>query len=566
MERSDPQQVTNRDVAGILTFMGQLLEISGDDPFKVRAYYRAAQEIERQSESVAGRDEEELIALRGIGRQIARKIKEIEETGTFRELEELRAEIPGTLIELLELDGVGPKTINVLWKKLGILSIDDLDRAARNHRIRALKGFGAKKEENMLRAVSRFRQKDERMNRAEADAIVRIVTSVLLPDTFTVAGSYRRGLSTVGDIDIVTLESRDVVRPRLTAVADEVIDDGSRKTSLRVRGRRVDIRYTTPDVYGAMLVYLTGSKAFNIRIRAVANAGGYTLNEYGLEERNSGGLQAFADEGDLFRALGMRYIPPEIREDRGEVELALTDALPALVDLPDVRGDLHCHTVWSDGRQTLEDIASRGDQLGYEYILITDHSSSLGVAHGLGTDALQRQQSEIEHTNRGHTCTLLSGVEVDIMGDGSLGLAGKILADLDLVIASVHSGFKQEEDQITRRILSAVENEHVDIIGHPTGRLLGRRPPYAVDLARVIERAAEVGTALEINASPHRLDLDDIYIRQAKEKGVKLAVGTDSHRTPEFSNMHYGITLARRGWCTAPDILNTYPLAKLLEW
>lgn len=566
MERSDPQQVTNREVAGVLTFMGQLLEISGDDPFKIRAYYRAAQEIERQSEPVAGRGEEELVALRGIGRQIARKIGEIEETGTFRELDELRAEIPDSLIELLALDSVGPKTINLLWKKLGILSVGDLEKAARNHRIRAVKGFGAKKEENILRAIDRFQQKNGRMTRAEADAIVNTATGVLLPGTFTVAGSYRRGLSTVGDIDIVTLEERDAVRPRLTAVADEVIDDGSRKTSLRIGGRRVDIRYATPEIYGAMLMYLTGSKAFNIRIRAVANSGGYTLNEYGLEERSSGRLQTFADEDGLFRDLGMDYVPPELREDRGEVELALAGALPSLVDLPDVRGDLHSHTRWSDGRQTLEEIAVRGDELGYEYILITDHSSSLGVARGLDTDALERQQSEIEHTNRRHTCTLLSGVEVDIKSDGALGLPGKMLADLDLVIASVHSGFQQEEDQITRRILSAVENEHVDIIGHPTGRLLGRRPPYAVDLARVIERAAEVGTALEINASPHRLDLDDIYIRQAKEKGVKLTIGTDSHRPSEFSNMRYGITLARRGWCTAPDILNTSTLAGLLEW
>ncbi len=566
MERPEQVRVSNRDVARILTFMGQLLEISGGDPFKVRAYSRAAQEIERVASPVTEMSEEDLVALRGVGHQIAQKIREIAEIGTFRELNDLKATIPDSLIELLELDGVGPKTIHVLWKKLGIESVADLERAAKNHRIRALSGFGEKKEVNILRAITRFRQKSERMNRAEADEIVRLVTAALNPGTFTVAGSYRRGRSTIGDIDIVTLEQRrDVVR-RVSGIADEIIDDGTRKTSVRVRGRRVDIRYATPEVYGAMLLYLTGSKQFNIHLRSVAIAQGWTLNEYGLEERRTGRLRSFGSEETLFETLGMVYIPPELREDTGEIELAQADRLPVLVDRADVKGDLHAHTTWSDGRQTLEQIAERGDALGYEYILVTDHSSSLGVARGLDSGGLDAQRREIERVNRDHACTLLAGVEVDIKTDGSLGLPAGILRDLDLVIASVHSGFAQEEDQITRRVLSAVENEHVDIIGHPTGRLLGRRPPYAIDLGRVIERAGETGTALEINASPHRLDLDDIYIRHAKEMGVKLSIGTDSHRPAEFSNMCYGIMLARRGWCTPAGVLNTSSLADLLEW
>lgn len=564
MERPGEVQVSNRDVARLLGFMGQLLEISGGDPFKVRAYARAAQEIERLGAPAVEMPEEELVAVRGVGHQIARKIQEIAETGTFRELDRLRAAIPDSLIELLELDGVGPKTIHLLWKKLGIESVADLERAAKNHRIRAIRGFGEKKEENILRAIARFRQQGERMTRREAEEIVSTVTAALSPGTFTVAGSYRRGRSTVGDIDIVTLEARRDVVARVSDLADDVIDDGARKTSIRVRGRRVDIRYATPEIAGTMLLYLTGSKAFNIHLRSVAIAQGYTLNEYGLEERASGTLRPIGSEEAVFDALGMAYIPPELREDTGEIALAQADRLPPLVEPAAVRGDLHTHTTWSDGRQSLADIAERGDALGYEYILVTDHSSSLGVARGLDAGRLDGQRREIERVNREYTCRLLAGVEVDIMTDGSLGLPGRVLADLDLVIASVHSGFQQESDQITRRVLAAVESEHVDIIGHPTGRLLGRRPPYAIDLARVIERAAETGTALEINASPHRLDLDDIYIRHAKEMGVKLAIGTDSHRSAEFSNMRYGIMLARRGWCGPADLLNTCTLAELL--
>ncbi|MDN7024141.1 DNA polymerase/3'-5' exonuclease PolX [Methanoculleus sp. FWC-SCC1] len=564
MERPGEVQVSNRDVARLLEFTGQLLEISGGDTFKVRAYARAAQEIERLGAPVVEMPEEELVAVRGVGHQIARKVREIAETGTFRELDRLKASIPDSLIELLELDGVGPKTIHLLWKKLGIESVADLERAAKNRRIRALRGFGEKKEENILRAIVRFRKRSERMTRREAEEIVRVVTAALSPGTFTVAGSYRRGRSTVGDIDIVTREPRRDVVARVSDLADDVIDDGARKTSIRVRGRRVDIRYATPEIAGAMLLYLTGSKAFNIHLRSVAIAQGWTLNEYGLEERASGTLRPIGSEEAVFDALGMAYIPPELREDTGEIERAQADRLPVLVEPADVHGDLHTHTTWSDGRQSLAEIADRGDALGYEYILITDHSSSLGVARGLDSGRLDDQRREIERVNREHTCRLLAGVEVDIMTDGSLGLPDRVLADLDLVIASVHSGFQQESDQITRRVLAAVENEHVDIIGHPTGRLLGRRPPYAIDLARVIERAAETGTALEINASPHRLDLDDIYIRHAKEMGVKLSIGTDSHRPAEFSNMRYGIMLARRGWCGPADLLNTSTLAELL--
>jgi DNA polymerase (family X) len=554
------RQVTNRDVAEQLAFMAQLLEIAGDDPYKIRAYERAAQEIERLSIPLAVLREEEMVRIPGIGVQTAKKVKEIVENGTFRELAILRTTIPVSLIELLGVSGVGPRTLNILWKRLGIQTLDDLERAAKSHRIRAVKGFGAKKEENILKGVQQFRARTDRLTRPQADIAIRRVAEAFSEGRYAVAGSYRRGTSTLGNIDIVTMEDHYSLLSRIRAVADDLIDEGEQKVSIRTKGVRVDVRFAKPEQYGSMLLYFTGSREFNIRLREVAVQQGYWLNEYGLEDCASGHLHTFRNEEDLFAFLAMAPIPPELRENRGEIELALQQTLPDLVDFTQVRGDLHVHTTWSDGRQSVNDVAEVGDRLGYEYIAITDHSSRLN------SNALERQRLEIERANRNHTCQILAGSEVDIRSDGKLGLPNPVLGDLDLVIASVHSGFGQDEDVLTRRIITAMENEHVDIIGHPTGRLLGYRPPYSIDLMRVIARAAETETALEINASPHRLDLDDIYIRRAKEKGVKLAVGTDSHRRDEFSNIHYGITLARRGWCAPADILNTRTVTDLLEW
>ncbi|KUG20759.1 MAG: DNA polymerase/3'-5' exonuclease PolX [Methanomicrobiaceae archaeon] len=554
---------TNEQIARTLEFMGQLLEIAGEDAYRVRAYYRAAQEIERQGQPLAGRTEEELVRIRGIGKTLAKNIIEIGRTGTFPELEALRAGIPDTVIELLALNGVGPKTIHTLQQRLNIQSIEDLEKAAGSHRIRALKGFGERKEENIIRAIQQYRQYTGRVSRPEAEAVIGRVVAAFSPGRWDVAGSYRRGKSTIGDIDIVTTDRFASVRPKLRSLAEEMIDEGERKTSLRVGEMRVDIRFTEPGQYGSMLLYLTGSRDFNIRLREVAMARGYRMNEYGLLDRSTGVLHTFAGEEEMFEFLGMSPIPPELREDRGEIELALRRQLPELVDLPQMRGDLHVHTVWSDGRLSLEEVARAGDAMGYEYILVTDHA---GTTRRCNAAALRKQRREIEEINADHSCQLLSGAEIDIRSDGSLSLPDRVLADLDLVVASVHSGFQQEQDVVTRKILSALDNEHVDIIGHPTGRLIGRRPPYDLDIARVIRRAAETGTALEINASPHRLDLDDIYIRQAKEHGVKLAIGSDSHRQNEFSNMHCGIMIARRGWCTAGDLINTFSLDELLEW
>ncbi|SCL74178.1 DNA polymerase/3'-5' exonuclease PolX [Methanoculleus chikugoensis] len=535
-------QVTNRDVAERLALMARLLGIAGEDRYRIAAYERAARQIDRLSLPVAGLDEEELTRIPGIGERIAGQIREIAATGTFGELKDLQAAIPGSVVELLAVAGVGPRTLHILYTKLGIRNLDDLEQAVKGHRLRALSGFGAKKEETIRRGIEQFRQRSNRMTRPQADAVLADVAAALPDGRYMVAGSYRRGSSTVGRLAIV-------VAGNGTAAGDRISTDAV-----------VDVRFTEPGRCGTALLCATGSAGFLERLGQVAARQGYRLTPDGLVETANGRLQEFASEEEVFSFLGMEPVPPELREDRGEIKLALRHALPDLVDLSDVRGDLHAHTTWSDGRQSLEDVAEAGERRGYEYIAITDHSSRVRA------EALLKQQAEIERVNRRHDCRLLAGSEVDIKSDGTLGYENRVLADLDLVIASVHSGFSQDQDVLTRRILTAMENEHVDIIGHPTGRLLGRRPPYAVDLERVIAHAAATGTALEINASPHRLDLEDIYILQAKKEGVKLAAGTDAHRNGEFSNMRYGILMARRGWCTPDDVLNTLPLSALLEW
>jgi len=392
------------------------------------------------------------------------------------------------------------------------------------------------------------------------------VTSVLTPGTFEVAGSYRRGKSTVGDIDIVSRESPRMVNPRLRPVADEIINEGEQKTSIRCLGERVDIRFTDQGSFGSMLIYLTGSKDFNIRLRAIAINRGLKLNEYGLEDRTGGGIHTFADEASLLSTLGLPFIPPEIREDRGEIERALAGDLPVLVEPKEIRGDLHVHTTATDGRMTLGELAVAGTERGYEYILVSDHSSTLHITHGLDADGVIAQGREIERVNRTTSCRLLAGIEVDIMADGSLGLPDRVLADLDIVIASVHSGLHEEKDTMTRRILTALANEHVDILGHPTGRLFPTRAASEVDLDRVMEAAKGSGVALEINASPYRMDLDDPQIREARDRGLKLAIGTDSHEVSELATISHGITLARRGWCGPGDILNTLGRDDLLRW
>ncbi|MDH7593130.1 MAG: DNA polymerase/3'-5' exonuclease PolX [Methanomicrobiales archaeon] len=556
----------NSRAAALLALMGELLEISGEDTFKVRAYYRASEEIRRLTRSIEGMTEEELLQVTGIGRAIAKKVQEIVRTGTFHELEEAKARIPSTLLDILQLEGVGPKTVRRLWQKLEVETLDDLEKAARAHRIRGLKGFGERREREILEAVQRRRTSGRRMTRDEAETIVRTIAGAFEGSGFEVAGSYRRGKSTLGDLDIVTTASPSAVNQRLRRTGCETIEEGESRTSVRCGEKRVDIRFTRREEYGTMLIYLTGSKNFNIRLREIALQRGMKLNEYGIEEKGKGETRRFATEEEVFTALGMDYIPPELREDGGEIEAVMAHRLPHLLVESEIRGDLHVHSSWSDGHLSLDQLAEAGAERHYQYLLCSDHSSTLGIAHGLDGEAVRRQISEIERVNRDSECTLLSGIEVDILADGTTGLSASVLKDLDLVIGSVHSAFKQDRDVMTRRIIRAIENEHIDIIGHPTGRILGQREPYDVDMERVIEAAKDGGKALEINASPHRLDLDDLFIKEARERGVHLSIGTDAHSAQELAYMRYGVMVARRGWCRPSDLLNTRDIKELLEF
>lgn len=557
---------SNQQVAGVLSFMGQLLEIKGANVFKIRAFYRAADVVGRLARPVAGMEEHELEEVAGIGENIARKIADIVKSGTCAELEGLKGEIPASLIELLGLEGIGPKTVAVLWKKLGILSIDDLEKAARGHRIRAVKGFGEKKEKIFLESIAHMRDEAGRMNRIEAEEIVAQVVRVLSPGTYEVAGSFRRGKSTIGDIDIVSTEHPSVVNPRLRQVSDQIIDEGDKKTSIRVMSRRVDVRFADAGEFGSMLLYLTGSKPFNIRLRELAMGRGYKISEYGIEKRNGGGMHRFATEDEMFAFLGLQYVVPELREDWGEVERALAHDLPGLVQRNEIRGDLHVHSDWSDGQLSVAQLAEAGDRMGYEYIVCTDHAPRSHIMHGLDEERIAKRSHEIEIVNRSARCRVIEGIEVDIMSDGTLGLPDHLLSGFGIVIASVHSGMREEPDIMTRRIQNAIGNEHVDIIGHPTGRILGRRPPYELDLSRIMESAAGSGTALELNASPYRLDLDDVYIKQAQETGIRIAIGTDAHHSEDLSEIRFGVTIAQRGWCGPRNVLNTMTADALLEW
>ncbi len=453
-----------------------------------------------------------------------------------------------------------------LWRELGVTSVPELLAAVEKGRVRRMKGFGAKSEAEIRRGAERYAASERRMNRSTADALIAGLAEVLAPGRYVVAGSYRRGKATVGDLDIVSCEDPDELNPRLRPIADEVIESGSRRTSIRYRGERVDIRFTTPDALGPMLLYFTGSKPFNIKLRDRALLEGLRINEYGIASRAGKDLRTFPTEAAMLEALDLPYIPPELREDAGEIEAAEHDRLPELVTAGDLRGDLHVHSNWSDGTLSLAELAAEGERRGYEYLIVSDHSGTLKVAHGLSERDLAEQRHTIEVINRDSSCRLIAGTEVDILSDGTLGFPDRVLADLELVIASLHGGLRQDQDQVTRRVIAACENENVNIIGHPTGRLIGRREAAAVDLGRLIEAAAAHGTALEINASPFRLDLEDTAVRAARDRGVRISIGTDAHRPGELDNLRHGVATARRGWCTAGDVLNTLPLDRLLRW
>jgi DNA polymerase (family 10) len=564
--------IHNADIAAIFEEIADLLEIQEANPFRIRAYRNAARTLGELSQDVRMLVEkgEDLKRLPGIGDDLSAKILEIVATGRCSLRERLRTELPPAVTELLKIPGIGPKRVKALYHDLEVQTVEQLYRAARDGRIRALPGFGEKTELNILQAVEAHVSQARRFKLAVAaqyaEALRAYLAAVPGVKQVTMAGSFRRMRETVGDLDILATAMPDSpVMPRFTAYDEvaEVLSAGATRASVILKcGLQVDLRVVAEESYGAALQYFTGSKAHNITIRRIAQKGGLKINEYGVyrgEVRIAG-----ENEESVYRAVGLPYIPPELREDRGEIEAAHAGRLPHLVELADLRGDLHVHTKATDGRNTLREMALAAQAQGFEYLAITEHSRRLTVAHGLDPLRLARQCDEIDALNEELTgITLLKGIEVDILEDGSLDLPDGVLAQLDLVVGAVHSKFDLSRARQTERILRAMEHPCFTLLAHPTGRLLGQREPYDVDMLRIIRQAKKRGCFLELNAHPERLDLLDTYCQMAKEEGVLISVNSDAHSTFDFANLRFGIGQARRGWLEARDVLNTRPLAEL---
>lgn len=562
--------IQNAEIAAIFDQTAELLEIQGGNPFRARAYRRAARTIENLPRSVvsllaAG---EELSELPGIGKDLAGKIAKIVSSGRFDVLQALKRKLPGELVAMAELPGLGPKRVKLLYDRMHIRKLEDLRRAAEAGKLSELRGFGEKMEQKILAALSKATrtQKRFKLSEAEAEATSLLDYLHLAAGDIAVAGSFRRRRETVGDLDIVaTGRELDALGNRLVKYENvaEVAAHGPTRTTVILRsGLQVDLRVVPAESFGAALLYFTGSKAHNIALRGLANDRGWKLNEYGLYD----GMRRLAGktEAEVYARLGLDYVPPELREDRGEVDLAREHRLPKLVDTSDIRGDLHAHTNWSDGVASIAEMAAAAKERGYEYLAITDHSRHVTIAHGLDASRLAQQIDEIDRVNETLAgIALLKGTEVDILADGRLDLSNSILSRLDIVVAAVHYKFDLSRKAQTERIIRAMDNPHVNIIAHPTGRLLGKREPHKVDMERLIAAAKERNCCLEINAEPSRLDLNDVHAHAAKAAGLKLAVSTDAHTTHELGYMRYGIDQARRAWLEAGDVVNTRPLAKL---
>ena len=563
----------NIAIAQIFSEIADLLEIKNANPFKIRAYRNASETITHATERLADLDEARLRAIAGIGKDLASKIREIAETGDARYHRELLDEFPPTVLDLLHLQGVGPKTVAQLYTELGIKTVEELEAACADGRVRGLKGLGKKKEEMILKACAERRQHGGRRLLPEAYEVAMLLLDYLRTQCPTIVfdhvGSIRRGAETSGDIDILASAPRSDsedghaarVMSAFTAypLAERVLGQGDTKSSVRLRGGiQADLRLVPEDSRGAALQYFTGSKTHNIALRQRAISRGFTLNEYGLFRADEGTAIAGRAEAGIYEALGLRPIAPELREGRGEIEAAERGALPDLVQLEDIQGDIHAHTTESDGRDDIETMAVAAREAGHKYLAITDHSKSLAMANGLDEQrAIQHARRVREIGRRLEGITLLAGIECDIRPDGSMDLADDCLAELDLVIASVHSAFNQEAAQMTDRVLRAISNPFVDILGHPTGRKLLRREPYGLDVNAVIDAATAAGVALEINAQIDRLDLSDVNARAARDRGARLVISTDAHSKSAFGRMKWGVQVARRAWMTKQDVLNT---------
>ncbi|MGH9338590.1 MAG: DNA polymerase/3'-5' exonuclease PolX [Acidobacteriota bacterium] len=570
----------NKDVARIFSEIADILELQEGNPFRIRSFRRVAQIIENLPFSVAQAVTEEpdrLRAISGIGEGTISKLREIAETGECKEYLELRDQIPASLVTLLHLQNLGPKKIALLWKTLQISNLVELEAAAKAEKLRQVPGLGEKSEAKILQAIEEFRNRQGRYRLDDglgvSQSMVDYLKSSVEVKRIAAAGSVRRRCETIGDIDVlVTCESPQEAIEAFCRHPDvgQVLAKGETKVSVLLRpGVQADLRVLDDNSFGAALQYFTGSKAHNVALRERAKRMGCKINEYGLFRAREEGADweekiAGQDEEEIYRLLGLAYIPPELRENRGEIEKAEKDQLPRLVERKDIRGDLHMHTTATDGKDSIEEMARAGEEAGYEYIAITDHSKALAMARGLDEKRLMLHIEEMDRISSSNPgITILKGIEVDILADGKLDLEDSTLAYLDVVIASIHSRFNMTRKEMTLRICRAIENPHVNILAHPTGRLVVRREPYPLDMEQVIRTAVESGVCLEINAYPARLDLSDIHCRTARDMGALISINSDSHNRSMLRYMEYGIYTARRGWLGPDDIINTYPLPRL---
>ncbi len=570
---------SNREVSIIFEKIATLLEIKGENRFKIIAYRRAAENISSLGKDLKSITEDGTLRdIPGIGKAIGDKIYELISTGKLEFYEKLISEVPESLLVLAEIPELGPQRVRMLWKKLGISDLDVLEEAARNKNLQKLDGFGPKIESNILSGIQKVRKHPFQgrisLGRAwnTASVIIEKMKDKPWLDKISPAGSIRRMKDTIGDIDIL-VASRDAERVMEFFVGmeevHEVILRGKTKTSIRIGSHlQVDLRVIAPESWGTALQYFTGNQEHNVQIREFALDRGYSLSEYCLRATSEDKEIFFENERSLYEFLGLSYIPPELRQGKGEINLARNGELPELLELNDIRGDLQFHTNWSDGKASLEEMAKAAMQRGLEYILVTDHSHGLGITGGVTPDDLVEQGREIDLLNEKYEgkMRVLKGVEVEVKADGSLDLKDQVLGSLDLVVAAVHSSLRQERERITERYIRAIENPYVHILAHPTGRLIGERDGADADWDRIFKAAASTGTLLEINATPQRLDLPDNLVRRARELECRFVVSTDAHVMEHFDFLFFGVGVARRAGLTAADILNTWPWEKLINW
>ena len=557
----------NLGIARVLAEIGDLLEIKNENPFKIRAYRNAAETIAHHPDRVADLSAADRLSLPGIGKDLAAKIGELADTGVLKYHQELLEEFPPTILDLLHLQGVGPKTVALLYHQMSIGTLDDLEAAARDGRLRQLKGMGAKKEALILRAIEERVRVSGRRLIAEAHDAAASLVAWLRESTpgalVTMVGSLRRGCETCGDLDILAAGAPPAIMEAFTSYrpVERILAHGETKSSVRIWGGfQADLRLVPAASAGAALQYFTGSKAHNIALRDRAIQQGMKLNEYGLYRLDDGSLVAGETEEGIYEALGLAYVPPELRENRGEIAAAEERRLPRLITQQDIRGDLHMHTTATDGRADAWTMARAARDAGLDYIAITDHSRALAMANGLDeTRALEhaRQVRALNGREDLDGLVVLAGIECDILPDGRLDLAYDCLAQLDIVIASVHSAFNQDDTQMTDRLLAAMDCAWVDAIGHPTGRMIMKREASRATMDRVFDAAAAHGVLMEINAQPDRLDLDDVLARRAKERGVRLMIDSDAHSPTALGNLRWGVTVARRAWLEPDDVVNT---------